>query len=672
MGDVVVTGEKGMEELEWRTEKEDKSEKKDGESSQVVSWDKFLPRMVLRVLLVEADDSTRQIIAALLRKCSYRVTAVADGLNAWETLKRKAPDIDLILTEVDLPSISGFALLTLIMEHDVCKNIPVIMMSSDDSISMVLKCMLKGAADFLIKPVRRNELRNLWQHVWRRHHISGHPQNITSPNKKLEAFSENNAASYHSSGSVASTQKNNECTEKGSEAQGPSQLNHRSYSSLSNIDIMGNDDSTIPKRESMKHKNDTGEKATTFVSEAATCNKPFNSIDLKLEQGHGSAKTETPSVPFRAVVSRGNPNRGTEMNDCNNELEEPSREAIDLIATFGSPTKNIEGNSLIGGGTDKFDFDPQLELSLRRDFPSSSCKQATEERQRLNHSNASAFSWYSGSKLLQPLSPTPSSSAEVNDTWWNSHGSNELSRNAIDTSQCGGANPSHENMTSLVIAQSVQAELQLPNGQFGSLPSTGVNHDHMSSENGHVLLCHPIWSPKPVYQKENSPIPTSSSFQSYPESHKSDQRYHWSDDAAYSSLDQTVHDKSNLDPMRLDSPAAGQSTSNSICHDAANHINSSAYSGSDGNATSAMVVDNTHENFSDSVRHNYDVLRVMDSHHVSQREAALTKFRLKRKDRCFEKKVRYQSRKRLAEQRPRVKGQFVRQVHNDNAVANAG
>lgn len=40
--------------------------------SGVVRWERFLPRMVLRVLLVEADDSTRQIIAALLRKCSYK------------------------------------------------------------------------------------------------------------------------------------------------------------------------------------------------------------------------------------------------------------------------------------------------------------------------------------------------------------------------------------------------------------------------------------------------------------------------------------------------------------------------------------------------------------------------------------------------------------------------
>ncbi|KAI4355316.1 hypothetical protein L6164_004101 [Bauhinia variegata] len=670
-----------MEELELEKEKEDKSEKKDGGSSDVISWDKFLPRTVIRVLLVEADDSTRQIISALLRKCSYRVAAVADGLKAWETLKRKAPDIDLILTEVELPSISGFALLTLVMEHDACKNIPVIMMSSQDSISMVLKCMLKGAADFLIKPVRRNELRNLWQHVWRRRHISGHPQNITFPKKKLEASSENNTASNHSSGSVASPQKNDECTEKGSKAQGPSQLKYRSYSSLSNIDIAKNDKSSRLNRKQVKHNNDTGEKSITFVSEAATCNEPFNSIDLRLEQGHGCAKTETRVGPLRSELSRGNPNIDTEMHGCNLELEEPSRGAIDLIATLGSLPKNIDGNSgLIGGGTNKFDFDPQLELSLRRDFPSSSCKQATEERQTLNHSNASAFSWYSGSKLLRPPFPSPSSSTGVKDTRWNSHVSTKLSGNDIDTSRYGGKNPGHENMTSPVVGQSVQTEVQLPNGQHGSFPaSTAVTSDHMSSENGHVLPSvfytqsggHPIWSPKPVYKKENSPLPTSSSFQSNPESHNSEQCYHWSDDATYSSIDQTVDDKSNLDSVRHDSPAAGKNTSNSLCHDTANHINSSAYSGSDGNTTSAMVVENIHEKFSENGRHNSDGLRGMDSHRGSQREAALTKFRLKRKDRCFEKKVRYQSRKRLAEQRPRVKGQFVRQVQNDHPVANA-
>ncbi|KAL6006556.1 hypothetical protein ACLOJK_032049 [Asimina triloba] len=38
----------------------------------LAGWESLLPRTVLRVLLVEGDDSTRHIIAALLRICSYR------------------------------------------------------------------------------------------------------------------------------------------------------------------------------------------------------------------------------------------------------------------------------------------------------------------------------------------------------------------------------------------------------------------------------------------------------------------------------------------------------------------------------------------------------------------------------------------------------------------------
>lgn len=56
-------------------QKEKEKEKAEEEMNGLMRWEKFLPRMILRVLLVEADDSTRQIISALLRKCSYR------GLN---------------------------------------------------------------------------------------------------------------------------------------------------------------------------------------------------------------------------------------------------------------------------------------------------------------------------------------------------------------------------------------------------------------------------------------------------------------------------------------------------------------------------------------------------------------------------------------------------------------
>lgn len=49
-----------------------RKEAAEGGGNGLVKWERFLPKIALRVLLVEADDSTRQIISALLRKCSYK------------------------------------------------------------------------------------------------------------------------------------------------------------------------------------------------------------------------------------------------------------------------------------------------------------------------------------------------------------------------------------------------------------------------------------------------------------------------------------------------------------------------------------------------------------------------------------------------------------------------
>ena len=41
-------------------------------------------------------------------------------------------------------------------------------MSALDEMAVVVKCLRLGAADYLVKPLRTNELLNLWTHMWRR------------------------------------------------------------------------------------------------------------------------------------------------------------------------------------------------------------------------------------------------------------------------------------------------------------------------------------------------------------------------------------------------------------------------------------------------------------------------------------------------------------------------
>lgn len=235
----------------------------------------------------------------------------------------------------------------------------------------------------------------------------------------------------------------------------------------------------------------------------------------------------------------------------------------------------------------------------------------------------------------------------MNSTEWSFHESNKLSGNAIDTShQYGGINHNQENKKALAIVQSGQ-ELKSQNSQLGPIPDSGVTSDHMSTGYGNAIPSlfyaqpgvHSVWSPKPVYRKESSPspFPASNSLQSNPESHYS-KHHHCSDDATCTSPDQTVCEKTNLDPARQDSPAADQSTSNTLCHENAihnsNNISACKYTDrSDGNATSAVVVESNPESLGDSNHHNYDGFRGTETRHPSQREAALTKFRMKRKDR---------------------------------------
>lgn len=54
------------------------------------------------------------------------VIAVANGLQAWKILEDMTNHIDIILTEVSMPILSGIGLLCKIMNHKTFKNVPVI------------------------------------------------------------------------------------------------------------------------------------------------------------------------------------------------------------------------------------------------------------------------------------------------------------------------------------------------------------------------------------------------------------------------------------------------------------------------------------------------------------------------------------------------------------------
>ncbi|KAJ7546964.1 hypothetical protein O6H91_08G062600 [Diphasiastrum complanatum] len=102
-----------------------------------------------------------------------KVTAVKTAQQVLEVLRVSGTEIDLILAEVELPSKNAFKMLKRIAREEHMKHIPIVMMSAQDEMTVVVKCLRLGAADFLVKPLRVNELLNLWTHMWRRRRMLG-------------------------------------------------------------------------------------------------------------------------------------------------------------------------------------------------------------------------------------------------------------------------------------------------------------------------------------------------------------------------------------------------------------------------------------------------------------------------------------------------------------------
>ncbi|CAL5205741.1 unnamed protein product [Lathyrus oleraceus] len=119
----------------------------------------------LRVLVVDDDVTTLKIIERMSLRYHYRVTTCSEATVALKILRERKGCFDVVLSDVHMPDMDGYKLL----EHvGLEMDLPVIMMSVDDRTSTVMKGIRHGACDYFIKPVRLEELRNIWQHVARK------------------------------------------------------------------------------------------------------------------------------------------------------------------------------------------------------------------------------------------------------------------------------------------------------------------------------------------------------------------------------------------------------------------------------------------------------------------------------------------------------------------------
>ncbi|KAH8506677.1 hypothetical protein H0E87_013470 [Populus deltoides] len=137
------------------------------------------------VLAVDDSMIDRKLIERLLKTSSYQVTAVDSGSKALKFLglheedDQSNPDtvpsvcpndhreveVNLIITDYCMPGMTGYDLLKKVKESSSLRDIPVVIMSSENVPSRITRCLEEGAEEFFLKPVRLADLNRLKPHM---------------------------------------------------------------------------------------------------------------------------------------------------------------------------------------------------------------------------------------------------------------------------------------------------------------------------------------------------------------------------------------------------------------------------------------------------------------------------------------------------------------------------
>jgi DNA-binding response OmpR family regulator len=109
-----------------------------------------------RILLVEDDPDQSQLLCFNLRKAGYAVGTAGDGIEALRKARSLKPD--LILLDLMLPELDGFAVCEVLRRDALLRSVPVIMITALSGSLARVAGMEAGANDYFTKPFRMRDL----------------------------------------------------------------------------------------------------------------------------------------------------------------------------------------------------------------------------------------------------------------------------------------------------------------------------------------------------------------------------------------------------------------------------------------------------------------------------------------------------------------------------------
>ncbi|KAF6171160.1 hypothetical protein GIB67_035117 [Kingdonia uniflora] len=164
----------------------------------------------IRVLVVDHDLESLKVLEKMLRDCLYEVTTCTSVFGALSMLQEKNCGFDMILSDVFASEMDGFKLLS---QNGFEMNLSVVLMSQDYKKEIVMEGVLCGACDHLIKPIRKEDIRSIWQHVarsWVKNSRRSGSLEVSDKNKRMSSEVDNASSRNEGSWKILKRSKEEE------------------------------------------------------------------------------------------------------------------------------------------------------------------------------------------------------------------------------------------------------------------------------------------------------------------------------------------------------------------------------------------------------------------------------------------------------------------------------
>lgn len=116
------------------------------------------------ILIVDDSAAMRGLLVATIETLGQvKVVQAANGFEALRVLPRE--QIDLILTDINMPDINGLELLSFVRSNPLYQKLPVVIISTEGSRQDIDRALSLGANDYLVKPFVPAKLLELIQRL---------------------------------------------------------------------------------------------------------------------------------------------------------------------------------------------------------------------------------------------------------------------------------------------------------------------------------------------------------------------------------------------------------------------------------------------------------------------------------------------------------------------------